>query len=66
MITALTSDPDTGIPAVTECLADGCRETQDLVVQECAPGRTWMFTGGVCGHWAFIYRAQDGDPHGDH
>lgn len=42
-------------PQLDVCPAEGCENTEDLVVQECAPGRTWMYTGG-CGHWAFIYR----------
>jgi hypothetical protein len=43
-------------PHLDVCPSDGCDETEDLVVQECSPGRSWMFTGGACGHWGFIYR----------
>lgn len=48
------NDPPGSGPDLSACPAAGCEETEDLMVQECAPGRTWIFTGGVCGHVAFI------------
>jgi hypothetical protein len=38
------------------CLAEDCRETKDVMIMECAPGETWCYSGGVCGHFGFIHR----------
>lgn len=51
--------PDTPEPHFDVCPAEDCDNTEDLMVQECAPGHTWAFTSSVCGHWAFIYRKTD-------
>lgn len=56
----MDEDPSTG-PEFDVCPAEHCKETRDLVVQECAPGHAWMFTGGVCGHVAFVYRRNEGE-----
>lgn len=42
----------TGAPVILQCVVDECLSL-DLEVQECAPGRSWMFTCGS-GHWAWI------------
>lgn len=35
------------------CPADGCGETEDVLMQKCSPGN-YVFSGGVCGHWGFV------------
>lgn len=45
-----------GFPVLETCPQEECDNTEDLMVQECAPGRTWMFTSTACGHWGFIQR----------
>lgn len=51
---------DRGWPRFEVCPADDCESTDDLMVQECAPGWTWMYTGG-CGHWGFVSKEVQGD-----
>lgn len=46
-------------PEVPQCLVDGCDESDDFTVQECAPGYTWMFVCGR-GHWGFISKKPEG------
>ena len=41
------------------CPADDCEETEDVTIMECAPGRTYMTIGGVCGHAVWLYRKSD-------
>lgn len=43
------------------CPADECDETEDVMIMECAPGYTYMTTGGVCGHWVTLHRRPDTD-----
>jgi hypothetical protein len=45
----------------TVCPVDDCGETEDLVVQECAPGHAYLFTGGVCGHVVWVMRKTETD-----
>lgn len=48
-----------------KCPAEGCHETEDIAIMECIPGRSYITTGGVCGHMAFLVRndvpLSDGD-----
>ncbi len=41
------------------CPADECDETEDVMIMECAPGYTYMVTGGVCGHVIWLHRETD-------
>lgn len=52
------NDPPVSGPDLPICPADDCEETDDLMVQECAPGHSWMFTCGR-GHWGFITKKSD-------
>lgn len=58
----LTFRDDQGLPILEKCPEDGCEATGDLLVQECSPGRTWMFTVGECGHWGFIMSGPEKGP----
>lgn len=42
-------------PEFNECPVGECLNTEDLMVQECSPGYTWVFTSTVCGHVAWVY-----------
>ena len=55
---SVNEPPDSG-PDITICPAEGCESTEDLMIQECAPGHSWMYTGGACGHVAFIAKKHD-------
>ena len=46
-----------GTPIIVECLVPTCLSL-DLDLQECARGRTWIFTCGE-GHWAWITQAEE-------
>lgn len=46
-------------PCFEQCPATDCINTEDLYIQELAPGSTWAYSSSVCGHWAFIYRKGD-------
>lgn len=38
-----------------KCPAEGCGETEDVMIMECIPGRTYCVTGGVCGHLVWLH-----------
>lgn len=48
-------EPAPGPPQYDECPVDGCENSEDLDVIECAPGYTWLFTSTVCGHVVWVY-----------
>lgn len=39
-----------------KCPAEDCHETEGVAIMECIPGHTYITTGGVCGHVAFLAR----------
>jgi hypothetical protein len=57
-VTVYDYEPGAG-PVVPVCPDENCTNTEDLWVQECAPGRTWAFSSSVCGHWGFIHKKSD-------
>jgi hypothetical protein len=54
----LELDYDGVAPAFEQCPATGCENRADLLVQVCSPGRSWVFSSSVCGHWGFIHKKQ--------
>jgi hypothetical protein len=45
-----------GSPTFEKCPADGCENTQDLLIQEATPGHSWVYSSSVCEHWGFIWK----------
>lgn len=49
------SDPLDAWKPWPKCPADGCEETEGVLIMECAPGHTYMTTGDVCEHWVTLH-----------
>lgn len=55
-MTVYDYEPGQGGPEFAVCPDTGCWNTEDLMVQECASGLSWVFTSSVCSHWGFIFK----------
>jgi hypothetical protein len=58
-VTTYDYEPGAG-PVIPQCLWEGCDESDDLTVQEMAPGYTWSMICGR-GHWIMFGKKMGGD-----